>query len=70
MPAANNWGIIFDVVRVSPGLHHLRHVLHNPEDLFIITVRKDRLRLTEPAKLLAVFVADTKQDNLVTLDKK
>lgn len=39
----------------EPGAHHV--VSDNASD-------------TEPAKLLAVFVADAKDDNLVTLDKK
>jgi quercetin dioxygenase-like cupin family protein len=38
----------------KPGAHHMGG---NASD-------------TEPAKLLAIFVADTKQDELVTLDKK
>jgi quercetin dioxygenase-like cupin family protein len=38
-----------------PGVHH--------------TV-SENARATEPAKLLAIFVADTKARNLVTFDKK
>lgn len=39
----------------KPGAHHM--VSENASD-------------TEPAKLLAIFVADTKDKNLVTFDKK
>jgi quercetin dioxygenase-like cupin family protein len=57
--------------RVNSGEEHVFHAgEHWTEKPGVHHTVSENASTTEPAKLLAIFVADTKDKNLVTFDKK